>query len=129
MIKAAEVALCEQNRKNIRKETYRTILEQFSRKIKACVERGEKTAHLKVPVMTIGFPLYPYDEATEYMGRQLVRSGYTVRRGLEPGEFVVSWEAARPTRSTAPPVASEDTDLFSSLANLQKTAQRLRNSR
>ena len=95
----------------------------------AASERSERQAHLKVPPMVIGFPLYPFHEATVFLQRQLVRSGYTVRQGLEPGEYVVTWEKARPAAKAPPPpqsLASED--MFSSLANLQKTAQKLRKS-
>jgi len=92
-------------------------------------ERGERLAHLKVPPMVIGYPLYPFHEAIVYLQRQLVKSGYTVRQGLEPGEYVVSWEKARPApKAQAAPASLASEDMFSSLANLQKTAQKLRKS-
>lgn len=128
MICASEIAKREQSRRNLRKETYKTILEQFSRKIQAASERGERFVHLSVPPLVIGFPLYPIEEARTYLARQITRSGYTVRHGLDPGEYVVSWEKARPkTKATEPPpgdLAADD--MFTSLANLQKTAQKLR---
>lgn len=132
MISASEIAQREQARRNLRKETYKTILEQFSKKIKAVSERGERFAHLSVPPMVIGYPLYPFQEATVYLQRQLVRSGYTVRQGLEPGEYVVSWEKARPSpkaSAQAAPATLASEDMFASLANLQKTAQRLKGGR
>jgi len=127
MINASEIARREHDRKNIRKETYRSILEQFSRKIKAASDRSERAAHLTVPPLVMGFPMYPFDEACEYLARQLVRSGYTVRKGLENGEFLVTWEKARPVH-TPRPVDVQADDMFLSLANLQKTASRLRGS-
>ena len=127
MISASEIARQEQARRDLRKETYRVILEQFSRKIKAASERREPCATLVVPPLVIGFPMYPFDEALAYLRRQLVRSGYQVRQGLEPGQFIVSWAAARPARSARPEPAAEGEDLlFTSLANLQKTAQQIR---
>ena len=131
MISASEIAQREQTRRNLRKETYKVILEQFSKKIKAASERSERYAHLQVPPMVIGYPLYPFQEAIVYLQRQLVNSGYTVRQGLEPGEYVVTWEKARPAAKSQTPtvpasLASED--MFASLANLQKTAQKLRKS-
>ena len=90
-------------------------------------ERGERQAHLKVPPMVIGYPLYPFQEAIVFLQRQLVRSGYTVRQGIEPGEYVVTWEKARPApKAQAPPQSLASEDMFSSLANLQKTAQKIR---
>lgn len=76
--------------------------------------------------MVIGYPLYPFEEALVYLPRQLVRSGYTVRSGLEKGEYFVTWEKARPAKAAAPPQSLASDDMFTSLANLQKTAQKLR---
>jgi hypothetical protein len=126
MISASEIAQREQARRNLRKETYKIILEQFSKKIRVASERGERRAHLTIPPMVIGYPLYPFEEALVYLPRQLVRSGYTVHPGLEKGEYVVTWEKARPTKATAQPQSLASDDMFTSLANLQKTAQKLR---
>jgi hypothetical protein len=129
MISASEIAAREQSRRNLRKDTYKTLLEQFSRKIKACVDRHEQCAVLVVPPFVMGFPMYPFDEALAYTRRQLERSGYQVRQGMEPGQFVVTWEKARKkVARTVEPDAPQSDDLFSSLANLQKTAARLRGS-
>jgi Family of unknown function (DUF5759) len=49
MISAQEIGERERSRNNIRKETYKNILEQFSKKVKAAVERREKYAVLQVP--------------------------------------------------------------------------------
>ena len=134
MISASEIASREQARRNLRKETYKTILEQFSRKIQAASERREPSVTLVVPPLVIGFPMYPFDEALVYLRRQLVISGYSVSQGLEPGQFIVNWQKARPKAAPRDvlPVATGgghgDTadDFFASLANLQKTAQQIR---
>ena len=130
MISASEIASREQARRNLRKETYKTILEQFSRKIKAASERRELAVTLVVPPFVIGFPMYPFDEALVYLRRQLVNSGYSVSQGLEPGQFIVNWQRARPKAAPreVPVGTPGDTadDFFSSLANLQKTAQQIR---
>jgi hypothetical protein len=129
MISASEIASREQARRNLRKETYRVLLEQFSRKIQAASERHEPSVTLVVPPFVIGFPMYPFDEALVYLRRQLVISGYSVSQGLEPGQLVVNWQKARPKaalRVHEVPVSSEADDFFSSLANLQKTAQQIR---
>lgn len=127
MISASEIAQQEQARRNLRKETYKTILEQFSKKIKAASFRRETHAVLTVPPFVIGFPMYPFDEALAYLRRQMVLSGYSVRQGLEPGQFIVTWQNAKPKSTpTAPPPQTDNDEFFSSLANLQKTAQQIR---
>lgn len=73
--------------------------------------------------------MYPYDEALVYLRRQLVISGYSVRQGLDQGQFIVTWQSARPKappKAPAPLEGDTGDDFFSSLANLQKTAQQLR---
>ena len=85
-------------------------------------------AHVTVPPVVLGFPLYPLEEARLYLARQLVRAGYSVHQGLEPNEFIVSWEKARPSKAPARAPEPVD-DTFTSLANLQKTAEKIRKGR
>jgi hypothetical protein len=129
MISAGDIAERERQRRSIRKETYKNILEQFSRKVQAAAERREKYAVLHVPPMVLGFPMYPYDEALWYLRRQLILSGYQVEQGLEEGQYIVRWDRARkqPHRSREPEVGPEPgDDVFAGLANLQKAAAQLR---
>jgi hypothetical protein len=109
----------------IRKNTYKIILEQFSRKVKAAAERRERSATLQVPPLVIGFPMYPYDEALYYLRRQLVLSGYQVAQGLDPGQFIVTWNNA-PVKKQKEHLSEPGDDVFSGLANMQKVAAKLR---
>ena len=130
MISAGDIAERDRARNAIRKNTYKHILEQFSRKVQAAAERREKHATLQVPPMVLGFPMYPYEEALWYLRRQLVLSGYQVQQGLEPGQYIVTWDVKSNRRvgskesvATAPEPGD---DLFSGLANMQKVAAQLR---
>jgi hypothetical protein len=130
MISAGDIAERERARRSIRKETYKNILEQFSRKVQAAAERREKHATLQVPPMVLGFPMYPYEEALWYLRRQLVLSGYQVQQGLEQGQYIVTWDvkSTRRVASKEPvaPAPEPGDDLFSGLANMQKVAAQLR---
>jgi hypothetical protein len=130
MISAGDIAERDRARNAIRKNTYKHILEQFSRKVKAAAERREKSATLQVPPMVLGFPMYPYDEALWYLKRQLVLAGYQVEQGLETGQYIVRWDRAAKAEPRAPrtvlPVAEPGDDLFAGLANMQKVAAQLR---
>jgi hypothetical protein len=132
MISAGDIAERERARRSIRKETYKNILEQFSRKVQAAAERREKHATLQVPPMVLGFPMYPYEEALWYLRRQLILSGYQVQQGLETGQYIVTWDRAakaapaRSRRLDVTPAPEPGDDLFSGLANMQKVAAQLR---
>jgi len=132
MISAGDIAERERARRSIRKETYKNILEQFSRKVQAAAERREKHATLQVPPMVLGFPMYPYEEALWYLRRQLVLAGYQVQQGLETGQYIVTWDRAakaapaRSRRLDVTPAPEPGDDLFSGLANMQKVAAQLR---
>jgi len=130
MISAGDIAEREHARRAIRKNTYKNILEQFSRKVQAAAERRERSATLQVPPMVLGFPMYPYEEALSYLRRQLVLSGYQVQQGLEPGQYIVTWDRpTKPARKTATEVVAgpePGEDVFFGLANMQKVAAQLR---
>jgi len=126
MISAGEIAERERARRNIRKETYKNILEQFSRKVKAAAERRERSATLQVPPVVLGFPMYPYEEALSYLRRQLVLAGYKVQQGMEQGQFIVTWEKAKKQPSSPKEMVEPGEELFFGLANMQKVAAQLR---
>jgi len=130
MISAHEVAERDRARNAIRKNTYKHILEQFSKKVKAASERREKSVTLQVPPMVLGFPMYPYEEALWYLRRQLVLAGYQVSQGLEQGQYIVRWDVKSTRRNSQRPDVAPATepgdDLFSGLANMQKVAAKLR---
>lgn len=122
VISAKEIAANEKLRRDVRKETYKALLEQFSRKIKTQSEIGNKFTDLTVPPFLIGFPRYNIPKTVEYMVRQLVRLGYTVQR-TGPINLRISWGRAP---SSSAPVEDVPEDILPGLANLQKTAQKLR---
>jgi hypothetical protein len=122
VISAKEIAANEKLRRDVRKETYKALLEQFSRKIKTQSEIGNKFTDLTVPPFLIGFPRYNIPKTVEYMSRQLVRLGYTVQR-MGPINLRISWGRAP---SASVPVEDVPEDILPGLANLQKTAQKLR---
>jgi hypothetical protein len=122
---AKEMAALEKARQNVKKETYKAILEQFSRKIRTSHELGHKEAHLTVPPFVVGFPRYDLPKAVKYLCRQLQKLGYSVAM-IGPVSFKVRWDKHK-TQAVAEPEA-EDTpfDLLPGLVNMQKMAQKIR---
>lgn len=123
-MQASEILALEKKRKDVRKETYKAMLDQFSRKIKTSCELGYDHALLTVPPFMVGFPKYDLAKAVAYMCRQLTLLGYIVQL-VGPVDIRVKWKGLEA------PVEKEREDrdpvnYFPSLVNLQKAAQKLR---
>jgi hypothetical protein len=127
MISAQNLAERERKRLEVRKATYKAILEQLCRKIKSASELGERSLFLTIPPFTIGYPAYDIDAATEYLQRQLDRLGYKVIK-VARGTLGVSWGDTKPKGPVVIDHSEDDTKSIAlpSLANLQKTAAKLR---
>lgn len=127
VVSARQLADRERKRLDIRKATYKAILEQFSRKISNVASLGGHDVMLTTPTFLIGFPAYDVNTATSYLERQLSRLGYSTRRAM-PTVIHVTWE--KPVPSNKPVVIdhSHDEEL-PSLMNLAKTAQKIRRSK
>jgi hypothetical protein len=121
---AKDILAAEKKRGAAKKEYYKALLEQFSRKIKHSVELGKKDALLIVPSFLVGYPKYDLAATVVYMSRQLVRLGYKVEL-VGPLSLKVTWRHTHPEQDEAVETADPGTFL-PSLVNLQKTAQKLR---
>ena len=119
MLRANEIQRIETQRRNIKKETYKHILENFDKKIRSCVSLGISHVLLEVPPFVIGYPFFEQDTATVYLKRQLENLGYKVNR--TEYALVVSWSKAS---ATTKPEPEPDEDL-PSLMNLRKIASKI----
>jgi len=121
-MQAKDIVAREKKRNDVKKETYKAMLEQFSRKIRTSSDLGQPDAILTVPQFMMGFPKYDMAKAVMYMCRQLERLGYTVTL-MSPFDIKVSWKKVEirvEPEETAPDV------YFPSLVNLHKAAGKIR---
>lgn len=125
VLTAKEMAALEKARRDVKKETYRAILDQFSRKIKNSYELGQREATLTVPPFVIGFPKYDIAQAVRYLVRQHQLLGYQVAM-TGPFSFRVRWHVPQPVKDDVDPVIEGPVDLLPGLVNLQKAAQKIR---
>lgn len=123
MLNIKEVQAIENKRKQIKKDTYKKIYDELTRKIRNAVSVGHKQTVLHVPRYIFGYPTYDLSHVTRYMIRQFSHSGFTCGE-LSPGEIYVSWkkEKTKKTEETPPP---EEED-FPTFVNLKKVANKLR---
>ena len=122
MISINDVTRIDEKRKQIKKDIYIRIYEQFSRKIKQGVEMGNKQLFLTVPMFVIGYPTFDRPAACRYVARQFQLSGFDVRLVSEY-DIYVSWVV--PKKKKEKRVESEEPD-FPDLMNLKKMADKYR---
>lgn len=80
---------------------------------------------LTTPTFVIGFPAYDVTAATSYLERQLGRLGYSTRRTMHT-VIHVSWDRPKASNHAVVIDHSNDDQQLPSLANLAKTAQKIR---
>ena len=124
MINVRDIVKIENKRKEIKKETYKKIYEQFSRKIRQTVEFGQRQVFLTVPGFLIGFPTFDRDKAVEYLKRQLERAEFSVTQ-TSSYEFHVTWGHTK-VKEKAPEEEDASFDDLPNLVNLKKAANKYR---
>ena len=122
MLSINDVTKIDDKRKQIKKEIYMKIYEQFSSKIKQSVELGHKQIFLTVPAFLIGYPVFDRRLAAKYVARQFVLGGFTVRL-VSDHDIYVSWVV--PKKKKEKQEQDEDTE-FPNLMNLKKIANKYR---
>jgi hypothetical protein len=122
MINARDIAKIENKRKEIKKEIYIKIYEQFSRKIRQTVELGQKQVFVNVPLFIMGYPTFDRDKATEYLKRQLERAGFVATQ-TGSYEILVTWNTKKTADETEEEPAFNE---FPTLMNLKKAANKYR---
>ncbi len=129
LVSASDISGIHQAKKDIRKETYKKILEQFSKKIKHHAQLNQTSATLIVPVIVLGFPTFDRAIAATYLERQLRNGGYITRR-LDNVTTFVQWGTVQ-QRGTAKKQQAEETvhsafGELDGLVNLRKVANKYR---
>ena len=124
MISIDDVTKIDEKRKQIRKEIYKKIYDQFSAKIKQSVELGHKQIFLTVPAFLIGYPVFDRSAAARYIARQFVLGGFTVML-VSDNDIYVSWII--PKKKKVKVEKDEEAD-FTNLMNLKKIANKYRGS-
>mgnify|MGYP001314482107 CR=1 FL=1 len=122
MISINEVTKIDEKRKQIRKEIYTRVYEQFSRKIRQSVELGHKQVFLTVPTIVVGYPTFDRSAAARYIARQLKLGGFEVKL-VSDYDIYVSWVIPKKVKEK---VDDPDETEFPDLMNLKKMADRYR---
>ena len=125
MISINDIHKIDEKRKQIRKEIYTKIYEQFSRKIKQCVELGHKQIFLLVPSYLVGYPVFDRTAAARYIARQFKLGGFQVQV-VSQYEIYVTWQVTKKKKEKQPEKVEDELDDFPKLMNLKKMANKYR---
>lgn len=124
MISINDVNKIDEKRKQIKKEIYTKIYEQFSKKIKQSVELGNKQIFLTTPIFVVGCPTFDRSAATRYVARQFKNGGFDVQI-ISDYEIYVSWAKSNNTKNKKTEEHTDETE-FPNLMNLKKIASQYR---
>ena len=122
MISINDVTKIDERRKQIKKEIYTRVYEQFSRKIRQSVELGHKQIFLTVPIVVIGYPTFDRSAAARYIMRQLKLGGFDVSL-VGDHDMYVSWIVRKKVKQKT---SGPDETEFPDLMNLKKMADKYR---
>ena len=134
LVLATELQKEKDAKRAIKKQTYKQILEQVSRKIKNASNGGKEQVIVTIPVFVMGCPSFDQRAAAIYIDRQLKNGGYKTRFVSEISIYI-DWTKDRPppppplpqgvkkARKTERDVLEEEYQL-PSLINLKKYAQK-----
>lgn len=117
MLSVKDIRNIECKKKQIRKDLYKSILLNFTKKIKASVESGRNQTFLQIPMVVPGFPLFDRFTAAEYLSRQLKNLGYDVNHYAET-EIYVTWMKGSKEQ--------QEIDVIPSFINIHKLADNIR---
>jgi hypothetical protein len=123
MININDIIEIDDKKKRIKKEIYKKIYDQFSSKIKQCVELGHKQVFLTVPVILIGYPVFDRSAAARYIARQFELGGFVVQL-MGDHDVYVSWNVSKKKKERE--TEYEDDVEFPNLMNLKKMANKYR---
>ena len=124
MISINDVTKIDDRRRQIKKEIYKRIYEQFARKIRKSVEFGNKQIFLTIPTFVIGYPTFDRAAATQYVARQFTNGGFNVRIVGEY-EIYINWIKERSKTEKYTDETISETN-FPDLVNLKKIANKFR---
>lgn len=125
LIPANELQKEKDAKKTIKKETYRQILDQISRKIKNASDMGNNTLVVTIPGFVMGCPTFDQVTATTYILRQLKNGGYKTMR-VNAVSILVDWTKDRGPKEqkhTERHVLEQEYQI-PSLINLKKYAEK-----
>lgn len=124
MISVDEISKIAEKKNQLKKETYKKIYEQVSKKIRQTVEIGNKQLFVQIPNFVVGYPSFDRIKATHYIKRQLDLGGF-ITKLIGDHEIFITWSTKK-NKPRNEIVETEEFGDFPSFVNLKKVANKYR---
>lgn len=127
MLTVSELENTEYERMKIKKEFYKKVYEDLSKKITNASSLKRKNIILKIPTFIFGYPKYDVSKTSKYMIRQFEKGGFQCIP-LQENQIYVTWEKPQETKTTKPVQQEQEKELdeLPSFVNLKKLANKYR---
>ena len=127
MLTVSELENTEYERMKIKKEFYKKVYEDLSKKITNASSLKRKNIILKIPTFLFGYPKYDVSKTSKYMSRQFEKGGFQCIT-LQENQIYVTWEKPQETKFVKPvqQEAEREIDELPSFVNLKKLANKYR---
>lgn len=124
MISVDEISKIAEKKNQLKKETYKKIYEQVSKKIRQTVEIGNKQLFVQIPNFVVGYPSFDRIKATHYIKRQLDLGGF-ITKLIGDHEIFITWSTKK-NKPRKEILETEEFGDFPSFVNLKKVANKYR---
>lgn len=127
MLTVSELEKTEYERMKIKKEFYKKVYEDLSKKITNASSLKRKNIILKIPTFLFGYPKYDVSKTSKYMIRQFEKGGFQCIP-LQENQIYVTWEKPQETKTVKPlqQEPEKELDELPSFVNLKKLANKYR---
>lgn len=128
MLTVSELEKTEYERLKIKKDFYKKVYEDLSKKITNASSLKRKNIILKIPAFLFGYPRYDVSKTTKYMMRQFEKGGFQCMC-LQENQIYVTWEKPQEQRKGIEISNQEhekELDELPSFVNLKKLANKYR---
>lgn len=91
MVKAKDLIKSQEEKKKLKENTYKKILERIEKKISIASNSDFYFTYYEVPELLLGLPLYSVKDCIIYVTKKLEKNGFKVNF-YEPNVLLISWQ-------------------------------------
>jgi hypothetical protein len=91
MVKAKDLCKLQEEKKKLKENTFKKILERIEKKISIASNSDFYYTYYEIPELILGLPLYSIQDCITYVKKKLEKNGFKVFFS-EPNILLISWQ-------------------------------------